>query len=545
MIKCSGIIFPNKIKYIFIGLVIMLMALQTCQKFEREIRVTTYEVTEINYTSGLLGGEVIDVGEDGIDQHGFCYSLTENPTIQDLTIKFGLVSTPKSISTELRGLTHNTIYYVRAFAQNSLGEYYGEQIIFTTLGYGLPLVTTSDITDISYVSATVGGNVTEEGGAKESERGIWYGTSSGPEQNGTKLQIGSGIGDFSTSLSYLSPGTLYYVKAYVTNNAGSSYGDEKSFSTLAIDTASVTTNSVSELTETSATLNGNVIADGGAEVTERGFWFSTSESPETTGTKLQAGSGTGNFSKNQSGLTSGVVYFIKAFATNSEGTAFGEEISFQAWIDPLIDIDDNNYKTIQIGNQQWMAENLKVTHYSDGTLIQFLKSATAWAELSPLDKAYCVYNNDASYGAVYGALYTWSAAMNGAVSSDENPSGIQGICPSGWHLPSETEWQELYIYLGGEQAAGGKLKEAGTNIWFTPNTGATNESGFSAFPGGYRKINGVYENEGRNGVWWSSAENEISPENMAIGRGMYYDNSVLSIFPWNKESGFSVRCVLN
>jgi len=135
---------------------------------------------------------------------------------------------------------------------------------------------------------------------------------------------------------------------------------------------------------------------------------------------------------------------------------------------------------------------------------------------------------------------SWTAAMNEATSSTANPSGVQGVCPTGWHLPSDVEWTELTDYLGGESVAGGKLKEAGTTHWLNPNEGATNESGFTALPGGSRSFNGPFVNLGYGCNWWSATEfvagNAYSRNMLYTLSGVYRDFS-------NEEFGFSVRCL--
>jgi len=174
------------------------------------------------------------------------------------------------------------------------------------------------------------------------------------------------------------------------------------------------------------------------------------------------------------------------------------------------DYDGNIYQTVAIGNQIWMMENLKSTHYADGTAIPLVESRSAWDALDENDKAYCYFNNSAANGETYGALYTWEAAMNGAYSSHGNPSGVQGVCPDGWHLPSDAEWDELKTYLGGESEAGGKMKEIGTIHWNSPNTSATNESVFTALPGGRRNQVGTSMFLGDHSLFWSSRGSSMS-----------------------------------
>ena len=207
----------------------------------------------------------------------------------------------------------------------------------------------------------------------------------------------------------------------------------------------------------------------------------------------------------------------------------------------VTDYDGNVYSTVKIGNQVWMKENLKTTHYANGTAIPLVTDNTAWANLGDnnTDDAYCYYNNDAN--SEYGALYTWAAAMNGTGSSIANPSGVQGVCPAGWHLPSDAEWTELNDYLGGTSVAGGKLKETGTTHWNSPNTGATDESGFSALPGGIRHHNnGSFNSIYQGGACFSTTE--VSGTN-TWSHELSYSSAEAFRYNINKSYGCSVRCL--
>ena len=204
----------------------------------------------------------------------------------------------------------------------------------------------------------------------------------------------------------------------------------------------------------------------------------------------------------------------------------------------VVDFDGNIYQTVQIGNQTWMAENLKVTHFPDGAEIPLVTNKTSWANLGDNDtqKAYCFYDNDEN--SEYGVLYTSAAAMNGAGSSRTNPSGIQGVCPDNWHLPSDMEWWELRSYLGTATAAG-KMKTV--NYWASPNTGATNESGFSALPGGDRRPdNGVFRNLSYGGVWHTTYHK--SATNILVINILYL-NEDIKAYNLPKSGAYSVRCV--
>jgi uncharacterized protein (TIGR02145 family) len=193
----------------------------------------------------------------------------------------------------------------------------------------------------------------------------------------------------------------------------------------------------------------------------------------------------------------------------------------------ITDIDGNVYHTIAIGTQVWMVENLRTTRYNDGTAIPLVTDSTAWSNLST--PGYCWYNNDAAtYKSTYGALYNWYTVNTGK------------LAPAGWHVPSDAEWSTLTTYLGGESVAGGKLKEAGTTHWTTPNTGATNETGFSALPGGFRYYVSTFDLIGDNGYWWSATASDATN---SWNRFMFNDNADVSRYDFNNTGGFSVRCV--
>jgi uncharacterized protein (TIGR02145 family) len=207
----------------------------------------------------------------------------------------------------------------------------------------------------------------------------------------------------------------------------------------------------------------------------------------------------------------------------------------------VIDIEGNAYHTIKIGEQVWMAENLRTGHFPNGDPIPKIETNEDWVNLyyTP-GSAYSWYLFDSvSYAGTYGALYTWMAAMNGAGPNPSIPSGVQGVCPSGWHLPSDGEWKKLANFLGGEDVTGGKLKEEGTSHWLDPNYGATNESGFTALPGGFGISTIPYGGLGEIGVWWSTDTTDNIPNVWLIEHDygkIYTEPVVLNI-------AVSVRCI--
>jgi uncharacterized protein (TIGR02145 family) len=191
----------------------------------------------------------------------------------------------------------------------------------------------------------------------------------------------------------------------------------------------------------------------------------------------------------------------------------------------LKDIDGNSYTTIKIGNQFWMAENLKATKFNDGTDIPLVNYGKSWSNL--ISPGYCWFNNDVTgYKAIYGALYNGYTVSTGK------------LCPVGWHVPAASEWTILINYCG-ENVAGGKLKEINLQYWMGPNEGATNETGFKALPSGCRGNLGMFMDRRLRGHWWSSTE----VDDTIWDSSMSYSHSTVDGGTDRKQSGLSVRCV--
>jgi uncharacterized protein (TIGR02145 family) len=204
----------------------------------------------------------------------------------------------------------------------------------------------------------------------------------------------------------------------------------------------------------------------------------------------------------------------------------------------VTDAEGNVYQTVRIGSQWWMAENLRATHYRNGDLIPRVTDPTAWQYLTT--GARCEYDNNTDNIVVYGRLYNWFAV-----------SDNRGIAPEGWHVPTDNEWKQMEVYVGISQFyadeygwrgtdEGGKLKESGTVYWYSPNTGATNESGFTARPGGLRYSQGYFSSMGRDAYFWTSMDFSITA---AFGRNLNYTHSDICRYAYMQNYGFSVRCV--
>ena len=367
-----------------------------------------------------------------------------------------------------------------------------------------PTVTTTAATLLLATTATSGGNVTSDGGATITSRGVCWSTTANPTISGSKTTDAGTTGTFTSSITGLTPGTAYYVRAYATNSAGTGYGSELSFTTINSYTVTVSSNPVA-----GGTTSGSGVFNTGASVTvtavaNTGYTFTNwTESGTTVST-------TASYTFNISGNRTLVANY-----TNTPGA------------ETVTDIDGNVYNTVTIGTQVWMTSNLKTTKYNDGTVIPLVTNNTEWAALST--PGYSWYNNDeATHKSTYGALYNWHTV------------NTLKLCPTGWHVPSDAEWTILTTYLGGESIAGGKLKEIGFSHWTSPNSGATNTTGFTALPAGYRHSDGSFINIGVSGPWWSSTEgNAISAWYRILGNQF----SDVRRYNLGKEYGYSVRCV--
>ena len=392
-----------------------------------------------------------------------------------------------------------------------------------------PELSTSVVIDITYKTAVSGGTIASDGGTSIIGRGVCWSTSPNPAISDSKTSDGSGTGTFASNITGLTPGTTYHLRAYATNSVGTAYGNEVVFATIPTVVPELTTSSVTTIKYTTATSGGVISSDGGEVVTARGVCWSVSANPTISDSKTSDGSGTGTFVSNLTGVTQGTTYHLRAYATNSVGTAYGNEVVFKTIPTSIIDIDGNDYQTVIIGNQVWLKENLKTTKYRNGDLISNVPTESDWAGLSM--GAYSFYSNNSSNNTIYGSLYNWLAVNDS-----------RKIAPTGWHIPSEAEWTILQNFLGGELSAGGKLKETGLAHWQSPNEGATNETGFTALPGGYRDTTGSFSNLGYKGVWWSASEKS---SNTAYALFTYAEGTQLHGEPNEKRIGFSIRCIMD
>ncbi len=410
-------------------------------------------------------------------------------------------------------------------------------------------VATGEVTDITAHSATITGSIMDIGEAGITQYGHCWDIKENPvAELTTKTNLGksNALVNYNSKIDGLQSGTQYFVRAYVVSDDRISYGKNISFYTILVTLPEVTTDVPHNIGTNSATCGGNVISDGGAEIFERGICWNINPNPDIYDNKISSAADVGEFFCDFEGLLRNTGYYCRAYATNEMGTSYGDERAFKTF--GVMDFDGNGYYSVIIGEQEWMQQNLKTTHYSDGTsLINGANAGNITNDYAT--KYFFVNNNDEEVVSEYGRLYTWAAVMNGSNSSGANPSGIQGVCPTGWHVPSDTEWMELEIHLGMSASEaekkfdrgtneGGKLKS--TEYFWPPNTGATNESRFSAMPGGDRGPEDTFNLIGGFGVYWSTTE---SFSDAAYIRGLDYNKATVNRWDHLKHFGFSVRCL--
>lgn len=374
---------------------------------------------------------------------------------------------------------------------------------------------------------------------------VW--TDQSTNENGFKIERKTGSGNFAVVGTTaediatfndigLTDKTTYIYRIYSYNAVGKSltYSSELTLSTSAlVGFPTVTTATPSAISATSASVGGSITNDGGASVTIRGMVWSTNPNPTISlTTKTTEGVGTGLFTSVITGLSANTTYYIKAYATNSTGTAYGNEIVFTTLAlnipgPNVTDIDGNVYQTVTNCNQTWTKTNLNVSKYRNGDVIPQVANTTQWMNLTT--GAWCYYENTTANGTTYGKLYNWYAVND-----------PRGLAPTGYHIPSDTEWNTLSDCLGGLSIAGGKMKETGTTHWTSPNTDATNSSGFTALPGGARWDEATFGKIGEEGYWWSATQVNT---NSALIWCIISKYGIVGNGGYIKPGGFSVRCV--
>ena len=490
--------------------------------------ITTKTISSISNKTASSGGIILNDGGSEITAKGLCWSNNPNPTLGNAIFTNEGVGIDSFVS-YLSGLSPNTSYFVRAYATNSVGTSYGSDVFFQTNANEPSLNPTFSAFNISEIgSHTVSFSALLSSEINHiSSRGFCWSFLPNPTILNSHVEVGKGVGSFAIKEpGFVGGGTKYYARPFAVNSYGVFYGEEKIFFTQ-FDIPTIQLLSLKDF-GLSAFAYANIADAGGKPVTQRGIVYSVTENPTIQNDKIIGGTGIGEYSLTLTGLTQKTTYYVRAYATNEIGTAYSNQIKLttNTASTTISDIEGNIYNTVSIGNQIWMASNLSTSRYRNGAYIPYILNSNQWAlTKSP---ALSFYNHDNTYETNYGKQYNWYAVTD-----------TQGICPNGWHIPSNNEWTILSDFLGGLNVAGGKMKAMGTQFWSFPSNG-NNSSGFTGLPGGFRNVDGTFGILGYNGFWWSATDEN---EQKAFNRSIIYTDNVLSVGSSSKNQGFSVRCL--
>lgn len=480
------------IKYIVL---VFLMILYSCDKeydfqSENKVAVNTLESSEITKNTAKIKAVINTNNGSSLTERGICYSLSANPTISNSKSKdSNFYSDLGEFTIALSNLTAGTKYYAKAYATNSYGTAYGEEITFTTLPATPATVSTNSIYSITQNSAYCSGNISDDGGAIVTERGFCYSSStSSPTISSSKVSSGTGIGSFYTNITQLSSGTTYYVRAYSINKAGVSYGNTLSFKTQSATIPNgISINAVSNISYNLATFSGNLTSDGGATLSAQGFVYSSSTSlPTLSNSVVYSTIGVGNFSTSVTGLSPSTIYYVRAFATNSVGTTYSNTVSFTT----------NSY--IAIGQA-----------YAGGVIAYIFQSGDngyVVGQTHGLIIPTSISTSTYQWGC-YGTSISTSSSLG---TGNSNTINIAGSCGS-----SSAAYYAYYLSTGGY------------SDWYLPS---------------YAELQKIYTNKPSlnipNNYYWSSSQyNSNSAYLFYFGTGTFYSqskNNYFSVLPIRK-----------
>ncbi|MBP5710981.1 MAG: hypothetical protein J6W84_08430, partial [Bacteroidales bacterium] len=438
----------------------------------------------------------------------------------------------------------------------------------TVTTYGLPTVaSTTAASSITYTTAVSGGNVTASGGASVIRRGVcWVASPAIPTIANDTTIDGSGTGIFTSILKDLTASTTYNVRAYATTPVGTAYGPVQTCTTIVGTLPSITLNTTytAAYSYNAIACDAEVTSAGSEPIIETGFCYSSTNSTPRISDNVWVNSSTslGNIYDTIRGLTTNTTYYVCAYATSDIGTAYSAAksitLSFACGTSTITDYDNNAYNTVAIGKQCWFKENLRSTHYPSGDPIT---AASSFSATSPSIGYYYHVANNSANDATRGLIYNWSAVMHGSASSDAMPSGVQGICPEGWHVPSHAELTSLLDYVNSIDEykcnlTDGYIAKALASTQYFESTStvvctagndreSNNSTGFSMVPVG---MEGGNSRSNKDATIWSSTLKSIDTAyflrvDYAQPKVNWVD--IGSKPADHKKHAFAVRCVLN
>jgi len=535
------------------------------------LTVTTEAANPVTSTTATLHGTAISTGAP-IVSRGFCWGQDNNPSLGNPNSQFILgEGSGDSFSATISGLSPNTTYQVSAFADNGQGVEPGNIISFTTNSC-IPIVNTLDPTAIISNSATLQGHIHNEcfTSMPITSCGFCMDTVANPSVAGNQQVYSTSFnledGDIYYLVSNLQTGVTYHVRCFAINANDIYYGDDRTF---IIDNncnlLQVNTFNVSNIGTYSATARFSVFSDDNCEISQCGVCWGTQPSLNLdSDTSITMTGSAGEHSLTINGLEPETIYYVQAFATNPAGTEYGQVVAFRTDAETgtdcgtLMDADSNVYHTVLLGTQCWMKENLRTTHYADGTEIPLGSAASTTEPYRYYPTGYYDENINFRNVPLYGYLYNWQAVMHGASTSSSNPSGVQGICPTGWHVPSSAEWTQLVDYLAsdgfqcGSNSTSVSKSMASMNGWNSSSTTCSvgndpsmnNASGFTAVAGGYNIGSSICSPIEDMAYFWTCTS-LYGPvlNNFVYQRSISYDSAEFSSGNGMKNWELSVRCI--
>ena len=486
------------------------------------VAVTTYEPADVTQTTAMGRGEVECGDLCDVTERGLCWGTYHNPTTNGSHVVEGQGT--GAFNCMMTELVPGTSYYVCAYAIVDATTIYGNEWPFTTVDQ--PTVTTYDVTNITTTTALGGGMVECADDCNVTERGVCWSTNHNPTTSNAYASSGTGIGSYTCSITGLDEGIIYYVRAYAIVDNETLYGDEVSFTTLT--TPTVTTAQVTNITETTATGGGNVTADGGSPVLERGICWSASHDPSITDNHAANGTGLGAYSLNMTGLTPNTTYYVRAYATNSVGTGYGNEVSFTTSEEPTGDWVDLGLPSGLL----WATRNVGASSPED------YGDYFAWAETQP--KSYydwstyqysCADNYHSLTKYCSRSDYGCNGFTDNLIILQPGDDAVTANWGSGARMPTIQEWEELRDYC--------------SSVWTTQNgvngRRFTGPNGNTLFlpAAGYRWGGELYD-AGSNGTFWSSSLNTDYPSHAWY---FYFYSGNTLVYDSYRYYGRSVRAV--